>query len=234
MPEAHPGMAVIELAKPALDVGLFTNACEAMLEFWQGPAGVPFSERLPLGGGLMQHRHAIGDSVLKINHSREVLPPAPPGGIRRLVIARPGLREPRPLDDPDGNALLLVPTGHDGVTQLRVELVVSDLAAHRRFYGDVLGLPEADAGPFQCGASQISLHEGDAVRDPVQLAGGYRYLTVQVFDVRAAHAQILRRGGREGRPPVRLGDVAYISFVRDPDGNWIEISQRKSLTGSLD
>ena len=34
--------------------------------------------------------------------------------------------------------------------------------------------------------------------------------------------------------PVRLGDVAYISFVRDPDGNWIEISQRKSITGSLD
>jgi hypothetical protein len=31
-----------------------------------------------------------------------------------------------------------------------------------------------------------------------------------------------------------LGDVAYISFVRDPDGNWIEISQRKSITGSLD
>ncbi|HBK11323.1 MAG TPA: VOC family protein, partial [Gammaproteobacteria bacterium] len=40
-------------------------------------------------------------------------------------------------------------------------------------------------------------------------------------------------GGAEGMAPVRLGDVAYISFVRDPDGNWIEISQRKSITGSL-
>jgi lactoylglutathione lyase len=34
--------------------------------------------------------------------------------------------------------------------------------------------------------------------------------------------------------PVKLGDVAHISFVRDPDGNWIEISQRKSITGTLD
>ena len=33
--------------------------------------------------------------------------------------------------------------------------------------------------------------------------------------------------------PVRLGDVAAISFVRDPDGVWLEISQRASLTGDL-
>jgi hypothetical protein len=30
-----------------------------------------------------------------------------------------------------------------------------------------------------------------------------------------------------------LGDTAYISFIRDPDGNWIELSQRASLTGPL-
>ena len=45
---------------------------------------------------------------------------------------------------------------------------------------------------------------------------------------------VLAGGGAEGMAPVRLGDVAYISFVRDPDGNWLEISQRKSITGSLD
>jgi lactoylglutathione lyase len=33
--------------------------------------------------------------------------------------------------------------------------------------------------------------------------------------------------------PIRLGDVAAISFVRDPGGNWLEISQRASLTGAL-
>jgi catechol 2,3-dioxygenase-like lactoylglutathione lyase family enzyme len=223
---------VIALAKAALDVGLFTCQREAMLAFWQQQAGVPFRELLPLGAGLQQHRHAIGDSVLKINHSREPLPDAPAGGIRALVIARAGIDMPQTLTDPDGNRVTLVPPGE--VAQLRVELTVSDLAAHRRFYGEVLGLPAHDHHTFLCGASQIRLIEGEAARDPEQRAPGYRYLTLQVYDVHAAHGAILAQGGREGRPPVRLGDVASISFVRDPDGNWIEVSQRKSITGSLD
>jgi lactoylglutathione lyase len=40
-------------------------------------------------------------------------------------------------------------------------------------------------------------------------------------------------GVAEGAAPVTLGEVARIAFVRDPDGNWIEISQRSSLTGKL-
>jgi len=224
----------LRLAKPALDVGLFTRQREAMLAFWQGPVGLPFSELLPLGGGLRQHRHAIGASVLKLNDSRDPLPPAAPAGLRQLWLARPALPGTTHLQDPDGNAVTLVPPGTDGITQLRVDIVVNDLAAHQHFYGEVLGLTALDAVTFACGASQIRLLAGAATRDPIQQATGYRYLTVQVFDVVATHAGILARGGREGRAPIRLGEVAYISFVRDPDGNWIEISQRKSLTGSLD
>jgi len=225
---------MIDLAKPALDVGLFTNNRDRMLDFWQREAGVAFSELLPLGGGLQQHRHAIGASVLKINHARAKLPEAAPGGIRRLLIAREGISAPRSLADPDGNAVTLVPVGFDGIGQLRVELVVNDLATHRAYYGATLGLPALDPDTFACGVSQIRLIEGIATHDPEQQAPGYRYMTIQVFDVKAVHAGILARGGREGRPPVRLGEVAHISFVRDPDGNWLEISQRKSLTGSLD
>jgi catechol 2,3-dioxygenase-like lactoylglutathione lyase family enzyme len=223
---------MVDLAKPAIDVGLFTNQRETMLAFWQQRAGAVFREDLPIGGGVMQHRHGYGDSVLKINHCREALPQAPPSGIRRLVIARPGLAEPVTLRDPDGNAVRLVPPGE--VPQLRVELTVSQLPAHQEFYGGALGLPALDDVTFGCGASQIHLQSGAANLNPIQQAVGYRYLTIQVFDVRACHAEILRKGGREGRPPVRLGDVAHISFVRDPDGNWIEVSQRKSITGSLD
>lgn len=219
------------LAKPAVDVGLFTQHRDPMLRFWQQEAGVPFSEMLPLGGGLQQHRHAIGDSVLKINHSRQPLEQSAPGGIRALTIGRPEVTAPRALEDPDGNRVTLVPAQ---VTALCVDLTVSDLAAHRRFYGEALGLPEPSPGTFACGASRIRLSAGESARDPEQRAPGYRYLTVQVFDVRGIHQAILDRGGREGRPPVQLGDVACISFVRDPDGNWIEISQRKSITGSLD
>lgn len=223
-----------EFAKPALDVGLFTNRRDEMLDFWQRRAGVPFAELLPIGGGVRQHRHAIGETVLKINDCRDPLTPAPPSGIRRLVIARPGIDSDEALTDPDGNELLLTPIGGD-VEQIRVELTVSDLAAHQDFYGRILGLtPMTDGVTFRCGVSQLRLTEGDATRDPEQRAPGYRYLTVQVFDVRGCHEAVLRAGGREGRAPVKLGDVAHISFVRDPDGNWIEVSQRKSITGSLD
>jgi catechol 2,3-dioxygenase-like lactoylglutathione lyase family enzyme len=43
----------------------------------------------------------------------------------------------------------------------------------------------------------------------------------------------LSLGATEGRGVVTLGETARISFIRDPDGNWIEISQRASLTGPL-
>ena len=94
-------------------------------------------------------------------------------------------------------------------------------------------MPTAGVNSVAAGASLLEFAEGEVT--PFERVGrGYRYMTVQVFDVVAEHARILAAGGREGMAPVRLGEVAYISFVLDPDGNWIEISQRKSITGSLD
>lgn len=68
----------MQLAKPALDIGLFTNDIDALLPFWREQIGVGESELLKLGGGVHQYRHAIGDSVLKINHCREPVPRARP------------------------------------------------------------------------------------------------------------------------------------------------------------
>jgi catechol 2,3-dioxygenase-like lactoylglutathione lyase family enzyme len=225
----------MHLAKPALDVGLYTVHLDPMLAFWQLEVGVPFDHLLPAGRGVHQHRHRIGDSVLKINHVRDPLAAVAPSGYRRLTIARDGVGEPRELVDPDGNAVRLVPPGWQGITQLEVEIAVRDLAAARAFYADALGLDRIPGSDhrFRCGASLLALREdATATLDPPLRAPGYRYTTIQVFDVLSEHAGCLQRGGREGTAPVRLGDVAFISFVRDPDGNWIEISQRKSLTGS--
>ena len=63
---------------------------------------------------------------------------------------------------------------------------------------------------------------------------GWRYITFQVFEVDQEHANVIAHGGREALAPETLGSVARVSMVRDPDGNWIELSQRASLTGSLD
>ncbi len=224
----------MKLAKAALDVGLYTNQREAMLDFWQRQAGVPFDELLPVGRGVHQHRHRIGESILKINHVREPLAVAAPAGYRRLTLAREGVREVKELVDPDGNAVRLVPLNFNGIGQFELELAVRNLAATTAFYRDALALEEVSPGRFRCGVSLVCLRQDPhATFDPPMRAPGCRYTTLQVFDVVAEHAGILSRGGREGAAPVRLGEVACISFVRDPDGNWIEISQRKSLTGSL-
>jgi lactoylglutathione lyase len=224
----------MELAKPRIDIGLSTNDLAPMLTFWQGEAGIPFDHLLPIRHGQDQHRHDVNGSVLKINHHTEPLPANPPSGYRELVVARAGLAAPVPLADPEGNRVTLVPPGHDGVTQIGVRLTVRDLAAHRRFYGEALGLPEERLGVFRAGESLIFLGESaDAPSDAEMRGPGWRYITFQVFKVDAEHARVLAAGGREALAPVTLGVTARISMVRDPDGNWIELSQRASIVGSL-
>ncbi len=223
----------MELAKPALDVGLYTNQIDAMLAFWQEQVQVPFSELLKVGGGVHQHRHAIGDSVLKINHRREPVPAAAPCGLAQLEVYSDSVDEPVELLDPDGNEVRLSPRDPAAPANLCLHMHANDLDRSRHFYADVLGLPVDEAGRFCVGASRIAITQHEVA--PVErVAVGYRYMTVQVYDVVGTHDSLLAAGAAEGMAPVRLGDVAYISFVCDPDGNWIEISQRKSITGSLD
>jgi lactoylglutathione lyase len=227
-------IAAVKLAKPRIDVGLHTNQREPMLAFWQQQVGLPFEELLPMGRGLQQHRHGLNGSVLKINHARDPLGEEPACGYRELWIARAGSTEPKRLVDPDGNVVVLVPPGHEAVSAIAVQLAVRDEAAFADFYGRVLGLDGLGPRAFRCGDSVLRFaHDPSAIAAGRMTAKGYRYVTIQVVDVDAEHAGILARGGTEGSPPRTLGSVARISFVRDPDGNWIEISQRASLTGPL-
>ncbi len=225
----------MELAKPRVDIGLSTNALAPMLAFWQGEAGVPFDHLLPIRSGHDQHRHDANGSVLKINHHAEPLAEAPPSGYRELILARPGLTAPAGLRDPEGNRLSLVPPGWQGVTQAGIRLAVRDIEAHRRFYAEALGLPEERPGVFRAGETLIFLEQSpDAPSDAGMGGKGWRYITFQVFKVDDEHARALARGAREALAPVTLGRTARISMIRDPDGNWIELSQRASIVGSLD
>lgn len=227
----------MDLAKPRVDIGLSTNTLEPMLAFWQGEVGVPFDHLLPIRRGQDQHRHDVLGSVLKINHHTAPLPQTAPSGYRELLIARPALAAPVALTDPDGNRVSLVPPGFEGVTQIGVRLGVRSLAAHRAFYADALGLTEAprEAGAaFRAGETLLLLDaDPQAPADAGFQGKGWRYITFQVFKVDEEHARVLEAGGREAMPPTTLGTTARISMVRDPDGNWIELSQRASIVGSL-
>ncbi len=224
----------MELAKNHIDIGLFTNDLEPMLSFWQEEVGLPFEELLPTGGGNRQHRHAMNGSVLKLNHSRDLVPKAPPSGYRELLLSRPGLTIPRELTDPEGNRVTLVPRGHQGIAGIAVRYGVRNLEGFRTFFADQLQLENPSPSVYRCGDSLLIV-EQDATASPAsEMRGpGFRYITIQVRDVEFEHARALGRGATEGRAPVTLGSTARISFIRDPDGNWIELSQRASLTGTL-
>lgn len=228
----------MKLAKPKFDIGLATNNLEPMLAFWQGKAQVPFDHLLKIRRGMDQHRHDLMGSVLKINHLADPLPQTPPSGYRELLIAREGLSAPKALTDPDGNRVSLVPVGRLGVTQIGVRLAVRDLEAQKRFYIEGLGLPQLDSPSglaFGAGESVILLEQDDqAPLDAPFEGSGWRYLTLQSFAVDSDHAHALAHGGREAAAPRTLGTTARISMVMDPAGNWIEISQRASITGSLE
>jgi len=224
----------MKLAKPHFDVGVMTERLEEMLDFWQGPAGLPFEEILPTGGGNHQHRHLMNGSIFKLNHPRNGVPDAPPSGYRTLWIARDGLEVRQELVDPDGNRVVLVPRGENDIEGVAVTVGVRDPEAHARFYTDALQLEELGGDRFRCGDSVLLVeHDPNATGEGAFYGPGFRYLTIQVFDCRNEHARVLGAGGVEGLPPRQIGEVATISMVRDPDDNWIEISQRASLTGPL-
>jgi catechol 2,3-dioxygenase-like lactoylglutathione lyase family enzyme len=223
----------MNLAKQHLDVGLFSTKRDEQLAFWQQTVGLPYDHMGKLGGGMQQHRHHMNGSILKMNHSRNPLPAAPPSGIVGLQIARDGLREPRALADPDGNKVTLLPKGSDGVQGIAILLRVNDPAEHERFWTKAMQFERVAEGRYRCGDSLVVIAERGKVECGTRewRGPGYRYMTVQVWDCLAEYAGILERGGASGGEPRVLGDTVRYAFVCDPDGNHIEISQRASLTG---
>jgi len=237
----------MELAKNCLDVGLFTNRLDEMKGFYGERLRLPYEELLPLGGGMQQHRYGLLGSVLKINHSRDPLPDRRPGGgYQRLTISDPRTSMPFELTDPDGNSIELVPAGQRGIRQIEIHLGVTSEADFAKFYGEALGGERVDERRYLIGETILSFSHDPASRRADQSASrtaveviasmravGFRYCTIQVKNCDAEHQRLLSMGAWEGAAPVTLGEVARISFIRDPDGNWIEISQRASLTGAL-
>jgi len=226
----------MELAKNAIDVGIYTNQREEQLSFWQDQVGLPFEELLKVGGGSHQLRHGLKGSVFKMNHTRDPLSNDDPTGYSELIIAKEGLAEPVVLVDPDGNQVRLVPPGWHGIDQIGLVLKVSSIKSFQDFYRNILQIEEVTDRCFRWGTTLFFLEEAASVQRCSGMRGGlgYRYITVQVWQVDKEHQAFVDRGGDEAQAPMTLGSTARISFITDPDGNWIEISQRASLTGNLE
>jgi catechol 2,3-dioxygenase-like lactoylglutathione lyase family enzyme len=225
-------MAAIPLARGLLDPGLFSDNEATMRKFYEGDVGLPMIERLPHSDTYAEVFFELLPGKLKIQSFVEPIAPAVTG-YRELLIARPGLTEPVATEDPDGLRVHLVPSGHRGVTTAGYVVSVPDVDAQLRFLADGMGAVEADGG-YRVGDTQLFVEEGPRSGEPTPAARkGFVYLTMIVHDCAAAHAQLLRAGATHSLRMLRLADRCLFSWVRDPNGNWVEIVQYAELSGPL-
>lgn len=221
----------MRLAKPHLDIGLFTSDIAAHSAFWGETVGLRLDHLLDFGNGTVQHRYDAHASVIKVNHFPGRLPAWPPSGYCGLSIARAD----RPAWEgrhPGGETVRLVPPGTDGIVGIGITVSTPEPARMMDFYLRAMEFEEAGPSIARCGDTLLFVVRGPGGTATEDFVGpGFRYLTVQIFDADLACAQIVERGGRLARAPVNFGQVARYGFVADPDGNWIEISARTSLTG---
>ncbi|TDU25612.1 lactoylglutathione lyase [Panacagrimonas perspica] len=220
----------MRLAKPHLDLGLFTNGIQEQRAFWTDTVGLRLDHELEMGPGWVQHRFDAWGSVIKVNHRSERLPVLPPSGYVGLSIVTDG--PPLSARDADGNAVRTVARGTHGLVRIGITVRSPDPDRLTAFYCDVLEFDRVDERTVRAGDTLIFVERGPGGSDTEDFIGpGYRYLTVQIFDADQALREIAARGGRVARQAVSFRDVARYGLVKDPDGNWIEISARASLTG---
>ncbi len=116
-----------------------------------------------------------------------------------------------------------------------ITLFVEDLAAAKRFYADVFGLPvhyeDADSAVFRFGTVLVNLLRTDAARELVEPAavgapgaGPRCQLTISVPDVDATCAELARRGVTLLNGPVDRPWGIRTAAFRDPGGHVWEVA----------
>jgi catechol 2,3-dioxygenase-like lactoylglutathione lyase family enzyme len=225
-----------ELSRGKFDVGLLTNQDQRMLEFWRDELGLPVERTLHPVPGVTQHKLTLQGAVLKLNCVDTPLQPRGTlSGLRTLLIADPAAEHIQHLRDPDGNLVCLVPPGWRDIDTFGVHLGVSDEAVFDDFLGRILGFSAVGDRRYDIGGATLSFSWcPDVMPGASGASAGYGYLTLQVMDVVKAHALVCGRGATEEHPAsmAHTATDSTISFIFDPDGNRIEISQRPDLVAA--
>jgi len=222
---------VIRLAKSHLDIGLFTTDISSHHEFWSGPVDLELDHELNFNQEITQHRYDAHGSVIKVNQHKGVLTNVPPSGFSQLTIAK-DISDPLMLKHPGGDSVELVPHGTRGVVGIGITISTTNINALMDFYLEVMGFDYIDDTTVRCGDTILFFTEGQAGSHVDSFIGAnFRYLTVQIFDADEECKLVAAKGGNIVQLPITIGEIARYGFVTDPDGNWIEISARASLTG---
>ena len=122
--------------------------------------------------------------------------------------------------------------------KVEIGIVVTDLDAAMKFYGETLGLPyigemelpNAVMKRYAHGDTVIKLLGGFEPKPTANVPGGmsagvagFRYLTLKVDDVAAMQQRCADAGYTVAVPMFEFRPGLYISIVADPDGNWVEL-----------
>ncbi len=225
-------MPAFALSKPFVDIGLFTNRGAAMRSFYAEVLGLAVMDDLDIEPGYVLHRFDARGSALKLNVLDDPLP-ARRTNLTRMVWPEEGRTAVERVLDPDGNVVERVPMGHLDVTQAGIVARLPSLAAVESFASGALGAERLADDRYRLGNTTLLFEVDPAVPRTGPLEStGFTYTTVHVTDTVAAHAHLVANGCTEAIPPTPFGDITTYSFVRDPAGNWIEISRRADLAGA--
>ncbi|NJC71659.1 VOC family protein [Planosporangium thailandense] len=121
------------------------------------------------------------------------------------------------------------PQGLDGVHNVGVTVIVSDLGRSLTFYRDLLGLTEIDGGQgsaiLASGNARILLRQ---VADTPPVDRRVVHLNLEVDDVHEAYERLRRHGVEFMHPPrvVNKGEQLeqWAATLRDPDGHAIALT----------
>ena len=217
-------MASFELAGHALDPGLFSDNLGPMQAFYTEEVGLPLLERLEHSDAYAEVFFALREGKLKINHALIERMDASTSGYRELYLAG-GVAEARTLEDPDGLTVHLVPTGDRGVSNVGVVVVVPDVEQQQRFIVDGMGGVESDGG-FTVGDTRLFVLEDATAPVPTPvMRRGFTYFSLIVDDVKACQKALVAAGGSPSLRLLQIADRCSFCWIRDPNGNWVEIVQ---------
>ena len=115
----------------------------------------------------------------------------------------------------------------------QVSRTVSDIAAARTWYGEVLGLPHlysfGDLAFFDCGGTRLFLSQGNS-------GGAESILYFRVADIHAAQAVLAERGVDFTHAPHMVhrhedGTEEWMAFFADPDGRPLALMAQAKVSG---
>ncbi|HEX8854229.1 MAG TPA: VOC family protein [Thermoleophilaceae bacterium] len=106
-----------------------------------------------------------------------------------------------------------------------ISVAVRDRVRARRFYGDVLGLPENERTPDEFEAGNVTLGLWEPEADGVPFAPNGAGLALRVPDVDEARSRLEAAGVEFIGETVDTG-VCHMGFFKDPDGNVLILHRR--------